>query len=46
MEEWINDATYHCDTCDSTFKVYKLDNEPVVNFCPCCGSRNIEEVDD
>jgi len=44
-KEWINDSEYYCNTCDTTFKVYALDNEPRVQFCPCCGSRDIEDTE-
>lgn len=44
-KEWINDSIYYCNTCDNTFKVYALDNDPHVQFCPCCGSRDIEDSD-
>ncbi len=46
MKEWINDSIYYCDTCEKTFKVYCLDDEPLVQFCPMCGSREIENVED
>lgn len=45
-EEWINDTTYHCDRCDTTFKVYCLNNDPSVNFCPNCANREIEYVEE
>jgi DNA-directed RNA polymerase subunit RPC12/RpoP len=44
--EWINDATYKCKTCEHIFKVYGLDDEPVVNFCPSCASRELEDYDE
>lgn len=44
--EWINDGKYFCSICDIKFKVYAEDNEPTVNFCPMCASREIEFIDD
>lgn len=40
--EWINVAMYKCTACEMTFKVYGLNDEPTVNFCPSCGSRELE----
>jgi len=44
-EEWINDNIWHCNDCGITFKVYALDEEPSVSFCPVCSSRDIEGID-
>jgi Zn finger protein HypA/HybF involved in hydrogenase expression len=43
---WINDGDWYCSQCDINFKVYTLDDEPVVNFCPTCASRNIKAVEE
>lgn len=40
---WINDAEHKCSTCETVFKVYCLDDMPNVNFCPCCGSSQLDK---
>lgn len=40
--EWINDNTYYCTYCKTTFRVYVKDQDPSVNFCPICASRELE----
>jgi hypothetical protein len=46
MDEWINDGIWYCGQCDIDFKVSVRDDEPMVSFCPCCGSRELEPKDD
>lgn len=45
-EEWINDATYKCSDCDCTFRTYILNECGSTNFCPSCGSRNLDGYDE
>lgn len=37
MKEWFNDAVHKCAKCDTIFKVYVLDDDSGINFCPNCG---------
>lgn len=46
MEEWINDGIWYCKQCDMYFKVNAKDEEPLVSFCPCCASREIEPIEE
>lgn len=44
-KEWINDGTIYCNTCGTISKSYFL-NEEETNFCPSCGSGNVECKED
>lgn len=44
--EWINDGIWYCEQCDITFKVHADGNEPTVNFCPSCASRQIDVIEE
>ena len=46
MDEWINAGDWYCKQCDITFKVYVDGEEPVINFCPTCASREVEPVEE
>ena len=42
--EWINDYVAKCNTCESIFKCYFLDECGQTGFCPNCGSRDLIDV--
>lgn len=37
MEEWFNDGVHRCGKCDTIFKVYVLEDDTGISFCPNCG---------
>lgn len=41
-ENWFNDNEYKCKTCEVIFKSYALGDTNDVNFCPYCGSRDLD----
>lgn len=43
--DFYNDGEWECGDCDGIFKVYQLGDQPDVNFCPLCGSRDIKEIE-
>jgi len=44
-KQWINDSAIYCMTCGTKSKSYFL-GEDETNFCPCCGSGDIEFEDE
>jgi Zn finger protein HypA/HybF involved in hydrogenase expression len=46
MSEWVNDFYVHCKSCDCISKSYFLDESGSTQFCPNCGSRNLEAYDE
>lgn len=45
MDGLINDAVFKClGSCEETFRAYTESGE--TNFCPVCGTRNIEAIDE
>lgn len=45
-EKWSNDCNIHCKSYDSVSKSYFLDECGETNFCPNCGSRDIEQCEE
>ncbi|MEM4994960.1 hypothetical protein WKH56_20560 [Priestia sp. SB1] len=43
MVELTNDSVLQCEECEEVIKAYTSSGE--TNFCPCCGSRNLEGYD-
>lgn len=43
MVELTNDGTLECMSCGEVIKAYTSGGE--TNFCPTCGSRELEEFD-
>ena len=46
MGEWVNDASIHCKTCECISKSYFLNECGDTQFCPNCGSRDIEAYEE
>lgn len=44
-KEWTNDCVIICNTCGSTSQSYFLEDGGETNFCPNCGSSDIEGRD-
>jgi DNA replicative helicase MCM subunit Mcm2 (Cdc46/Mcm family) len=43
----MNKDLFECSDCDSTYVVTIIDSEKdVPQFCPCCGSDQIEKYSD
>jgi len=39
-----NDMIYQCSDCEEIFEVYSQSG--TTNFCPNCGSRNFDELEE
>lgn len=37
MKEWFNDSIHRCGKCGTIFKVYVLEDDTGISFCPNCG---------
>ena len=45
-KEWANDCTIICNSCESISKSYFLEESGETNFCPNCGSRDVEQYEE
>jgi hypothetical protein len=45
-KEYVNDCLIHCKSCDCVSKSYFLDECGSTEFCPNCGSRDIEATEE
>lgn len=44
MEELLNDSTFQCRACEEFIMAYTTNGD--TNFCPACGSNDIEGVEE